>query len=71
MTWFLVTDTLVCFYLNLVLCFIFKGELTYSNDTTVTEGSFQEADTTLKSRHRKRTRCISVTSSTVSTGGSI
>jgi hypothetical protein len=67
MTWFLVTETPLYFYLNLILCFILKGEFN-SNDTTVMEGSVQEADTPLKSRHRKRTRCVTVTSSTVSTG---
>lgn len=44
-----------------------KGEFN-SNDTTVMESSVQEADTALKSRHRKKTRCGTVTSSTVSTG---
>ncbi|KDR17589.1 borealin [Zootermopsis nevadensis] len=38
-----------------------------SNDTTVMESSVQEADTALKSRHRKKTRCGTVTSSTVPT----
>jgi hypothetical protein len=32
------------------------------------EGTFQEADSTLPSRHRKRSRSAKVTSSTLSTG---
>lgn len=32
------------------------------------EGTFQEADSTLPSRHRKRSRSVKVTTSTFSTG---
>ncbi|GFG40605.1 hypothetical protein Cfor_06642, partial [Coptotermes formosanus] len=39
-----------------------------SNSTTVMEDTFQEADSTLHSRHRKRSRSAKVTSSILSTG---
>ncbi|XP_023715215.1 borealin [Cryptotermes secundus] len=38
-----------------------------SNNTTLMEKSVQEADTTLKPRHRKRTRCVTVNSPRAST----
>jgi hypothetical protein len=44
----------------------FKGALNSSN-TIAMEKSVQEHDTTLGLCHRKRSRCVTVTSSTVST----
>jgi borealin len=38
-----------------------------SNNKVVMEGTFQEADSTLPSRHRKRSRSVKVTTSTFST----
>lgn len=38
-----------------------------SSNTTLMEKSVQEADTTLQPRHHKRTRCVTVTSTTAST----
>lgn len=52
---------------HFIFCFVSKGKEN-SNSTTVMEDTFQEADSTLHSRHRKRSRSAKVTSSILSTG---
>jgi hypothetical protein len=52
---------------NQKFCFILKGLLS-SKNTTLMGKSVEEADTSLKPRHRKRYRCETVTSSAASTG---
>jgi hypothetical protein len=63
----LIIEATVLFFVNLKLYFIWKGALN-SSSTTAMEKSVQEPGTTLGLHHHKRSRCVTATSSTVSTG---